>query len=233
MRLQERRITSLLSEVVVILVGVLAALWVDSMWQNRSDRAREGEYLEQLMSDSRENLGRLAASIDLERRHMGVAATLAAALEAPSRTPVDSVRAWLEQRDGSWWYSDPRLLDGTITALVETGDLTLIRDSHLRSAVLGYQSQLNADMAEFRRFVQWGLEAQRHLNIRGALGVSPAIAPNEALEVRWIVAMHGDAEGTVAARALHKAYESRIWYLDQMSHTTETLIAGLEAATAR
>lgn len=233
MRLQKRRLATLLSEFVVILVGVLAALWVDSMWQYRTDRAREDEYLEQLMTDSRENLERLATSIDLERRHMDVAATLATALETTGRPLADSVRAWLEQRDGSWWYSDPRLLDGTITALVETGDLTLIRDSQLRSAVLGYQSQLRADMAEFRRFVQLGLEAQQRLDLRGALRVTPAMSPSETREVRRTLAVHGDAEGTLAARSLHWAYENRIWYLDQMSDATETLIAGLEAASTR
>jgi hypothetical protein len=137
---------------------------------------------------------------------------------------ADSVGAWLDRRDGSWWYSDPRLRDGTITALAQTGDFALIRDPRVRSEILGYVSQLQADLEEFRRGVQVHEEARTRLGIRGEMGLTPDVSPGSPRAVRLYLAIASDPEGRAALRRLREGYENRIWYLGQIDEATTELL---------
>jgi len=219
-----RRVTSFASEFAVIVVGVLAALSVDSWRENQIDRGLERRYLEQIVADSQENLRLLAEAKALEQRHMEVAESLWLAAQRNVLPSADSVGAWLGRRDGSWWYSDPRLRDGTITALAQTGDFALIRDATIRSAILGYVSQLHADLEEFRRQVQVHSEAQARLGIRGEMALAPAVSPESPRDVRLYLAIVSDPEGRAALMTLFGGYENRIWYLDQIEEATTALL---------
>ena len=219
-----RRVTRFVSEFVVIVVGVLAALSVDSWRENRTDRGLERRYLEQIVADSQENLRLIAEATALEQRHLDVAESLWRAAQRDLPPSADSVGAWLERRDGSWWYSDPRLRDGTITALAQSGDFALIRDARVRSAILGYVSQLRADLEEFRRGVQVHEESQTRLGIRGETGMTPDVSPGSPRAVRLYLAIVSDPEGRAALSSLRKGYENRIWYLGQIEEATTALL---------
>ncbi len=218
------RVTRFVSEFVVILVGVLAALSVDSWRENQIDRDLERRYVEQIVTDSQENLRLIREATALERRHLEVAERLWSAAQRDVPPSADSVGAWLERRDESWWFSDPRLRDGTITALAETGDFALIRDARVRSGILGYVSQLQADLEEFRREVNGHKEASARLDIRGELGVTPDFSPDSPREVRLYLAIVSDPEGRAALNTLRKAYVNRIWYLGQIEAATTALL---------
>lgn len=219
-----RRVTRFVSEFVVIVVGVLAALSVDSWRGNRTDRDLERRYLEQIVADCQENLRLIVEAKALEQRHMDIAENLWRAAQRDLPPSADSVGAWLERRDGSWWYSDPRLRDGTITALAQTDDFALIRDARVRSGILGYVSQLQADLEEFRRGVQAHEEAQTRLGIRGEMGLTPDVSPGSPRAVRLYLAIVSDPEGRAALSSLRKGYESRIWYLGQIEEATTALL---------
>ena len=187
----------------------------------------ERDYLGQIVSDSRENLRLLGEAIALEQRHMDVAESLWRAAQDEASPSADSVAAWLGRRDGSWWYSDPRLRDGTVTALVQTGHFALIRDPDVRSAILGYVSQLNADLEEFRRGVQLQADANTLLNVRGEIGLNKRTTAASSREVGQYLAIVGDPEGRAALSRLRDAYESRIWYLGQIREATKALLASV------
>ena len=217
-------VTRFVSEFAVIVVGVLAALSVDSWRENQADRGFERRYVEQIVADSQENLRLISEAIALEQRHMDVAESLWRAAEREVPPSADSVGAWLGRRDGSWWYSDPRLRDGTITALAQTDDFALIRNPRVRSGILGYVSQLQADFEEFRRGIQIHEEAQTQLGIRGEVGLTPDVSPGSPRAVRLYLAIVSDPEGRAALSRLRKGYESRIWYLDQIEDATDALL---------
>ena len=219
-----RRVTRFVSEFAVIVVGVLAALSVDSWRDSQIDRGLERRYLEQIVADSRENLLLISEAIALEQRHLNVIENLWRAAQRDVPPSADSVGAWLDRRDGSWWYSDPRLRDGTITALAQTGDFALIRDPRVRSEILGYVSQLQADLEEFRRGVQVHEEARTRLGIRGEMGLTPDVSPGSPRAVRLYLAIAGDPEGRAALRRLREGYENRIWYLGQIEEATTELL---------
>lgn len=123
------------AEIVVVVAGVLIALALNAWWGARQDRAQEQVYLLQLAADLHETQALLA---DGDARAVGPdAATrrLYDAFYAPQRPPRDSLLRWVYRT--SWiWPVRPVL--GTAEALVTTGDLALVRDDSLRSAITAY-----------------------------------------------------------------------------------------------
>lgn len=151
------RIGKLVQEFVIIVVGVSVALGADSLRAAHEDRLREAEFLEQLRADLKENQARLAAAI-LDEETLGAAAVTAMnAMKSGVVISPDSARAWLVERRGLY-YSDPRMLMGTFSGLVDSGDLRLIRDPVVRGAIVAYVPQISADQTEFGRFVDTFIE---------------------------------------------------------------------------
>ena len=147
-----RRWAGMLQEFFLIFVGVTLALGADSFWSERQDQARVSEYLDQLGADLEENSRRLREAISDEEGIGSAATTALLAAKSGSEISVDSARAWLVERRG-FYYSDPRLLEGTFSGLTSSGDLRLIADPRLRNAIIAYLPQVSADRAEFDRWV--------------------------------------------------------------------------------
>ena len=210
-----------ISEFVVIATGVLAALGANSLWERWQERKTEQVYVEQLRSDMRANIERLQAAVTLETQQHQAAA---AAYNAVARGQVissDSAEAWLIARRGVY-YSDPRLLTGTVTALISTGDLRLLRNPTLRQAVAGYATQIREDRDEFDRFVaslQPPFEALRNLGFNGS-------ATFDRDQFGAVVAAVTGKPGRPVLAALDGvlvASEIRLFYLQRMLETTEQL----------
>lgn len=213
------------AEFAIIVVGVLTALSLESGREYLGEREREREYIAQIESDSRDNLILLDTASALEQRHMDVAQKIMEAFQGVEPLDVDSMRAWLGRiDDGAWLISDPRLLDGTITALVETGDLTLLGDPELRREVLAYRGQLRDDMAWFRYFAESGSQAVEHLIRRIEIKRASNIAPRESRMVRGYLAVHDDPESLADMILIRRAYFIRIDVLEEVRQATEDLL---------
>ncbi len=63
----------------------------------------------------------------------------------------DSARVWLQWNRG--WYSDPRPVAGTVTTLIQTGDIRLIRDPALRAGIVSYANSITTDMQRLSKNV--------------------------------------------------------------------------------
>lgn len=151
-RLSSTGASRVVGEFLLIVAGVTVALGADALRSARQDRAREEEYLEQLRSDLAENRKRLVAAIEDEETLGAAALSALKAVLSGQPISVDSARAWLVERRG-FYYSDPRLLTGTFSGLVESGDLRLVRAPDLRKAIIAYLPQISADRSEFDRWV--------------------------------------------------------------------------------
>ena len=222
--MESRGVGRVAAEFVIILLGVLGAFSVEELREGRGERARERIYLAQLISDLEGNVIRLAEATELEERHAQVARALAEAAWATTATSSDSVGTWLARRDGSWWSSDPRLLRGTLTALTATGDITLLREPSVRSAVLAYASQLEDDLDYFRFYAQVGTVNRLR---EAAAPYFENVSPDEPIEVRLHLAALASPQGRAALQELAGDYESRLWYLDQIRLATDSLLAVL------
>lgn len=132
----ERRSRARFSEAAVIVLSILAALFVDALWDYASDRMDEREYLEGLALEFTEAAEELGADqtvremwLDRLRRLMEVRAS---ADTIPSDSVPDYLQAVIDYRFYS--PSHPVLED-----LVASGNLGLIRSDAVRNALLLYE----------------------------------------------------------------------------------------------
>ena len=132
---REQNWFAVILELVIVVLGVVIGFQVTAWGQARSDHAKEQTYLRQLVVDLAET-ERLAEDnrqkmVLLERAPR----RLAQAHFLPEPPPRDSVIAWASVAP-AYWEISPVL--GTAEALVSMGDIGLIRDDSLRSAIVTY-----------------------------------------------------------------------------------------------
>lgn len=212
------RFRRLLGEFALIVAGVTVALGADSLWDYWQDRVAEREYLTQLESDLVENQRRMDEAIELEKLQSAAGQSALKAIVAGGAIDADSAQAWLIERR-ALFYSDPRPLTGTFTALVETGDLRVIRDPKKRKAVIGYLSQITADKAEFDRFVDQTMGYIAQFREAGT-GPDRAWASLGASAVRALLEDPRNPVLSTALEGLITSCEIRLVYLNRMVEAT-------------
>jgi hypothetical protein len=146
-------------EVAVVVLGVAIGFQVAAWGAARSDAAREQHYLSQLASDLRETERQLAETDAFLAEPDRAGGQLWAAFYHPEPPPLDSLFAWRSVL-GRVRIVSPVL--GTAEALVATGDLSLVRDDALRSAILEYvESSRYQVSVQTERYRRWWDELQR------------------------------------------------------------------------
>ncbi len=132
------------AEYLIVVLGVLTAVALNAWWQGQQDAAHEQDYLHQLLADLNqteehfERMGPWHGIRDVS------AAKLVRSFRSGSTPPADSVVHW------AWRASQvdrSTFVTGTATALVETGDLNLIRDDSLRSSITQYIDLIGEEKA--------------------------------------------------------------------------------------
>lgn len=176
-----RRLRWFTAEFLVVVAGVLVALALNAWYQDRVDAQREAGYLEQLAADLRESEVALAEAVsfnDSQREKLLELITLFDEEQAPS---PESFR---ELTTLTIAPRQPTL--STAQAIVETGDLQLIADDRLRSAIIQYVGA-GESYNETQDAVAWewltpSIRSYYELVRPGAGPDHPfAIAPDEAL----------------------------------------------------
>ena len=216
------------AEFLVVVTGVLVALALNAWWEKRQDIGRENTYLTQLRSDLRINEQRLQEAIRLEQLTRGGASDVLTALGAGAAIPLDSAQTWMIERRAPF-YSDPRLLLGTVSALMETGDINLLRDIRTRQQIIEYQSQIEADQAEFGRWVDRLADYLQEFYAQ-AVGSdlwrqTDADLPHQ---VRALTAGQGNQGMLNPFFGMYWTSGIRITYLQRMLEHTRSLLARLD-----
>ena len=148
------------AEFLVVVTGVLVALAVGAWWQGRQNAVSEQAYLRQLAADLRET-ERAATAADAFLRPVDRAGSLLwLAFYEAAAPPRDSLLAWAER---AMWTSTVRPVVGTAEALVATGDLALIRDDSLRTAVTAYLERTRGRLYDHEQFDQAWAAAERRM----------------------------------------------------------------------
>jgi hypothetical protein len=126
----------LLAELAVIVAGVLIALAADAWWGRLQERKHAEEYLEQLLVDLQQTAGRLRGTIEADSTRLEqVSTVIDRALRGPL-PPADS----LDLATG-YNYFEP--LRGTLAALIQSGDLRLLRSDSIRFELIAFSSLLD------------------------------------------------------------------------------------------
>lgn len=121
----------------MIVGGVLIALAADAWWESRQEQADARDYLQQLLVDFQETDRRLRGTIAGDARTLEV---VYGVLDRASRgvfPPPDSL-------DLPTRYDMFEPLTGTLMALVESGDLRLIRNDSLRFKLVAFLALIDA-----------------------------------------------------------------------------------------
>ncbi len=179
------RIRWFVAELLVVIVGILIALALQSVWQRRGDVARERAYLEGLLADTRQNelivVGRIRADSAARERSLRLVRIMRDGHALP---PRDTLAALSRMATSSL-----ALASATHDALVGTGDVRLLRDPVIRSSTLcianligQVQSSVNSNVE-----VQRGLVNQRTATMLRHVGASGSntVATEDLLDIGW------------------------------------------------
>ena len=158
------------AEFLVVVTGVLVALALNTWWQGQQDAARERAYLVQLDDDLRRTARQVVLADSLTRPADEAGVLLRRAYYDPERPLRDSILTW-------FWKADRVMtatpVVGTAEALIATGDLALIRDDSLRSALTSYLDISNRIVdGQEQLQAQW-LQSYRRLSSR--IDVAPVL----------------------------------------------------------
>jgi hypothetical protein len=126
----------LLGEFVVIVLGVLVALWVDQVRAARSDAALEVEYLQSFVIDLEADLAQFDSADAWSRRQERAAATVLALYDGVPT--MQSVADLVSAVESAGWQYVPVVTRNTIDDLRSTGNLRLLRDPTVRRAISSY-----------------------------------------------------------------------------------------------
>ena len=164
-------------ELVIVVLGVVIGFQVTGWGQERADRVKEQVYLRQLAVDLAETERRVLAIDSLNRAGGDALVKFIRAFGADPPPPTDSLLKWGWETD----YIDmvtPVL--GTVEALLSTGDIRLVRDDSLRSAIVAYLEEMRL-FADGNRAVNLvflqryeGFERQFDFSRAAAVMLSPA-----------------------------------------------------------
>ena len=139
------------AEFLVVVSGILVALGLQAWYQGRQETQAAHVYLDQLTTDLDATEKALQLAITQESARVEVTARIIAAFSDPEPLQPDTAHRWLKLQFG--YYSDPRPVLGTVSTLVQTGDIKLIDNPVLRSGITAYLSLMQADLDELSRNV--------------------------------------------------------------------------------
>lgn len=220
----------LAAEFVVIVVGVLVALGVDAAWGARQDRVRGATYLRQLQADLSTRADALAEAISVDQRARDGADRALAALNASPLPPADSLATWITAATNSSAAFYPTM--GTVTVLVDSGELRLIRDEDVRRKVLQYHS----GVASTLRIVD---AVDPHMwrtlgRIGGMLSWPALLQPDEAsrFTIDWS-SLASDPAFHGALFDLRLAAGNRLFALTSLRESLGSLLVELDPSSGR
>ena len=138
-----------LADVAVVTVGVLLAFALNAWWEGQREADRETAYLRQLLTDVRDYERHLLASIAHDETMQANAARVLAFThsDAPA-PPMDSLALWVLN---GFNFSDVRPIRGTLEALVQSGDVALIRNERLRQRVISAAGYMDYTLEKLQR----------------------------------------------------------------------------------
>jgi hypothetical protein len=132
-------------DLLVVVIGVLIALWVNNFNESRKENIQENAYLSGILVDLRSDSTDLANRSATAIRGLEVADNLLELRRATGSTaPADSLVEWFLH---AAFIDNFQVLDHTYRELLGSGGLSLIRDDALRRQISGYYRSIES--AEF------------------------------------------------------------------------------------
>ena len=178
--LQRQDWATVLIEVAIVVLGVVIGFQVTAWGQARTNQAREHAYLHQLAADLRETAADITRMDSYVRPSEEAGAMLHRAFYRPEPLSRDSLLSLLAFTTS---YLQTRPVVGTAQALVGSGDLSLIRNDSLRSAITAYLETVDNQVSRQTQLHSRRADALMALNRgRGASEEVLALLPEAAID---------------------------------------------------
>jgi hypothetical protein len=128
-------------EILLVVVGILIALQVDSWNETRSENREETAILKSLKTDFLQSKINVDHTLEDQTRVVRYCARLFEVLsEGDTRVPPDSLGEFIYQGALSYWRMEPA--NGTYDALIGSGRLSLIKSKTLSRLLAEYSAEL-------------------------------------------------------------------------------------------
>ncbi len=124
-----------ISELAIVVVGVLIALAADGWAQRQADRELERSYLDDLMVDLRSDTAQLRAAIDLAADRAALGHAVLRAMDGDTILAAPDFVVALERH---FYFAFPAYSQATMSDLLSTGNLRLIEDRSLKRQLSEY-----------------------------------------------------------------------------------------------
>ncbi len=177
--LRELRWGHVLVELVLVIAGILIALWINGWMEARKEARAERQYLELLARDLDNDVGVLAEVRDFQAKQVADAAVAYVALARP--VPPDQREALAAKLEHLTTRRTLRFNPTTYTDLTGTGNVRLIRNRTLRDQVAQYYENTERASAIIQRNNQFFVDESyaRYLSDNGL--IAPRTGDNSAL----------------------------------------------------
>jgi hypothetical protein len=151
------KLRSLGAELIIVVVGVIIALGMDSWWSGVQDGRRAEDHLIALADEFSENLDSLRGNIEREEHIMGAAAQLLGIMVG--EVPRPSADSLVEITWEAFSFPPYEPLTTAYDNLVSTGDIALLDDEQLKGDLALFMSEV-----EHYRRGEWQMDQwNRHI----------------------------------------------------------------------
>lgn len=127
-------------EIVLVVIGILIALQINNLNQNRQDREKELTILKSLLDDFFENNQNLEIALERYEQRNYVIETSLNYIGIKDHEITESVRRYLS----STGYYPTKVIDGTLSSVLSSEKLELLTNDSLKSFLTSYPSEIKA-----------------------------------------------------------------------------------------
>jgi hypothetical protein len=146
-------------EILLVVIGILIALQIDSWNDDRLDRIKEREYLVAMLSDLDKDQKALDLAIEGNNVLLDRTAQLLSLLSEKPDDPAGRRMLFIHSVAYTYWYLTVELSELTLSQLEYSGGLSLIRDGMVKDSVLQYWQGMNRCKSQYD-----GLEKYFHVH---------------------------------------------------------------------
>jgi len=139
---------ALVSELVIVVVGIFIAIQADRWWEQQDELQQEQQYIARLTKDIERDITQINYAIDLAAFRQGFAELLIASAEDAevARNQPEKFLAAVQQ--AAFTYT-AALNSDTFAELRSTGNLGLLQDGNLKTALFEYYRE-NEEQRQFK-----------------------------------------------------------------------------------
>jgi hypothetical protein len=222
-----------LSELALIVLGVLIALAVNAWWSRRQDDARERAYLRQLLVDVRGNEQDIDRVLAQSRNSIAALEQLVDVFDAAGPLPsCDTLSSLIRN---SLTYSNVDLRSGTYSALMTTGEVRLIGDDSLRAQVISYASEVEGASARMEQWIPLMWDSAEPLRRRIEYFWRLPRSEGSSEPPPWsdcnFEPLRSEPEVRAALFAIHLEHRNRMGLLEEVGEANRRLRRSLESTS--